>query len=94
LYQAVFRNLTAVISENWFTFYPGDNKLFFVNARNMSLHFEYYKNRLIELHERRIRHGGVERYYLLFDDFGSGLISEWFYNWLSRVRQRTIVATA
>ncbi|HOM02472.1 MAG TPA: hypothetical protein PLH43_06555 [Acetivibrio sp.] len=23
-----------------------------------------------------------------------GLISEWFYNWLSRVRQRTIVATA
>jgi len=60
----------------------------------MSLHFEYYKNRLIELHERRIRHGGVERYYLLFDDFGSGLISEWFYNWLSRVRQRTIVATA
>jgi len=22
-----------------------------------------------------------------------GLISEWFYNWLSRVRQRTIVAT-
>lgn len=23
-----------------------------------------------------------------------GFISEWFYNWLSRVRQRTIVATA
>ena len=23
-----------------------------------------------------------------------GLISEWYYNWLSRVRQRTIVATA
>ncbi|HHV30202.1 hypothetical protein [Acetivibrio mesophilus] len=23
-----------------------------------------------------------------------GLVSEWFYNWLSRVRQRTIVASA
>lgn len=23
-----------------------------------------------------------------------GLISEWFYNWISRVRQRTLVATA
>jgi len=60
----------------------------------MSLHFEYYKNRLIELHERRIRHGGVERYYLLLMILVRDLISEWFYNWLSRVRQRTIVATA
>lgn len=30
----------------------------------------------------------------LFTLLVPGLISEWYYNWLSRVRQRTIVATA
>jgi len=95
LYQAVFRNPDCCHFRKLVYILPLEIINYFLLMQGtMSLHFEYYKNRLIELHERRIRHGGVERYYLLLMILVPGLISEWFYNWLSRVRQRTIVATA